>query len=120
CAADCLHLSALVHRSRDRQRLLYRHVRDARKQRNGFGAGRAVALDHAVALLERKTRRQRQRRFLGVAVDQEALQSEDGLGVDRPGESCLALEVDEALTADADSRGDTRRLAERGVAKIDY
>lgn len=58
-AADRLHITALVHRSSDRESLSDRHVGDRRQQRAELGERRTVTLDPAVRLLEHDRRRQR-------------------------------------------------------------
>ena len=90
------------------------------QDREELARARAVAVDLAVALLERELRAQAERPLLPEHAREVAAQDGDALGVDAPAELRLALDVDDPLAADADDRGDAHRLAELDVAGAEH
>ncbi len=82
-AADRLHLAELVHAARHGDALVDPHVGEGAEDREELARARAVAVDLAVALLERELRAEAQRPLLPEHAREVAAQDRDALGVDR-------------------------------------
>src|SRR5262249_51356267 len=118
--ADGLHLAELVHAAGDGDALVDAHVGQGREHGEELARAGAVAVDLAVALLERQLRAQAEGPLLPEHAGQVAAQDGDALGVDAAPELRLALDVDDALAADAHDGRDAHRLAELDVAGAEH
>ncbi len=109
----------LVDRAGDREGLLDRDFRDRGQQRVELGRGRAVAVDAAIGLLEHQAGQQRHRRVERIAAGQQPPQDHDALGVERPTELHLSLDVHHPALPHAYAGGDPARAPEGECAELE-
>src|SRR5580692_2440821 len=109
-AADRLNLAELVHASRDRHSLVDAHVSESGKDGKELARRRAVAVDLAVALLERDLGTQAEGPLLPEHAPEIAPQDRHAFRVDGSAELRLAFDVDDPLATEGDNSRDTHRL----------
>src|SRR3546814_16602026 len=93
CSSDLLHVTVLVDRAGHREILADRHLGEGGEQGVELGAGRAVAVDAAVGLLEHQAGRERQRSVDGEVAREVGGEDQKALGVEGPAQIDLALDV---------------------------
>ena len=109
------HVTVGIERTRDGQALRQRHARQRGQQGIQLGAGRRIALDPAVLLLEDQAGFQRQRGLVCKQRHQITLQDEHALVMHRTGQIHLAVDAQQALLARAGPRGHPHRKTEAVV-----
>ena len=115
-AADRLDLAELVDAAGDRDALVDGDVGEGGEHAEELGGRGAVAVDLAVALLERDLRLDAEGPFLSEDPREVAADDGNALGVNGAAELRLVLDVDEALAAQRHHRGDAHRLSELHIA----
>ncbi len=114
--ADGLDLTQLVHAAGHRNPLIDADVGERRQNREELARRRAVAVDLAVALLERDLRAQAERALLAEHPAKVAAEDGDPLRVDGAAELGFSLDIDDPLSTERDDRRDPHRLPELVVA----
>src|SRR3546814_10157305 len=119
-ATDYLHVTVLVDRAGHREILADRHLGEGGEQGGELGAGRAVAVDAAVGLLEHQAGRERQRSVDGEVAREVGGEDQNALGVEGPAQIDLALDVDHLAGTHAHPGRDATRPTGGEAAELPH
>src|SRR3546814_1904294 len=103
-----------------REILADRHLGEGGEQGVELGAGRAVAVDAAVGLLEHQAGRERQRSVDGEVAREVGGEDQNALGVEGPAQIDLALDVDHLAGTHAHPGSDATRPTEGEAAELHH
>src|SRR5262249_2102454 len=117
-AAYSLHLSELIYRTRDGERLFYRGFRKRGQQSIEFRRRRAVAFDSAVRLLEDQARRERERHLRCITRAEKARKYQHAFGMYRPAHFDLPLNIYDFASAQTNARRDAARAPESEIPEF--